>query len=121
EEPTTTTDVPVCRNSYDPRCGPFYWDPQPPPNQPLTLEASVSSTSVHAGEPVTVTVHATDPDADVFACAEPGAAIVASGEAGGCAQARSLCGTTGDPPRPSGPWDPFPPAPSDKTWTFTVT
>lgn len=36
ETPETTVAVPACRNSTDPACGPFYWDPAPPPNQPLT-------------------------------------------------------------------------------------
>src|SRR5437762_1768062 len=51
---TTTTSVrpapptKPCRNSYDPACGPFRWDPDPGPNQPLGVTASAQQ--VKAGD-----------------------------------------------------------------------
>ena len=57
--PTTTAP---CRNSYDPACGPFSWDPPPDPNQPITGTVNGPQTA-KAGEKVTFTVNGTDPDA----------------------------------------------------------
>ena len=54
----TTTSLP-CRNSKDPRCGPFRWDPNPGANSPITVSASVSQD----GQTVTFTLHVVDPDA----------------------------------------------------------
>lgn len=39
--PSTSTST-VCRNSDDPACGPFRWNPSPGPNAPLEVEASVT-------------------------------------------------------------------------------
>ena len=64
--PTTPqSSVPVCRNSTDPRCGAFAWDPAPEPNQPLTITLDVSPEQPEAGDEVTVHVVAVDPDAAV--------------------------------------------------------
>ena len=63
---TTTTTSLVCRNSTDPRCGPFYWDPDPGPNQPLTVTVRYVPEHPHAGEAVTFYVTAHDPDAQWF-------------------------------------------------------
>jgi len=59
--PSPTTTAP-CRNSYDPACGPFSWDPAPDPNQPITGGVS-GPPNAKAGEKVTFVVNATDPDA----------------------------------------------------------
>jgi hypothetical protein len=58
---TTTTSL-VCRNSTDPRCGPFRWDPDPGPNQPMTVSVRFTPSHPHVGEPVTFFVTADDPD-----------------------------------------------------------
>jgi cytoskeletal protein RodZ len=59
--PTTTTAL-VCRNSHDPRCGPFYWDPAPGPNEPSTTTITYAPASPRVGETVTFTVRWSDPD-----------------------------------------------------------
>lgn len=63
-EPTTTTAVLVCRNSSDPRCGDFYYDPEPDPNQPLTITVTVEPAVPVAGQEVVFTVEVEDPDAE---------------------------------------------------------
>lgn len=109
---------PGCRNSTDPSCGEFSWDPQPE-NKPMTFDASVSTTTPKAGEPITVTMHAADADATVSACPEPSSTNEVSGDGyGGCFQTASC--RVGSPRY--GPWDPPPPASaSEETWSFTVT
>ncbi|MDQ6797310.1 MAG: hypothetical protein M3011_04675 [Actinomycetota bacterium] len=60
--PETTPTVPplVCRNSTNPDCGPFFWDPSPSNNQPLNVNVSASSPSPDGD--VTFTARVTDPD-----------------------------------------------------------
>jgi hypothetical protein len=60
--PTTTSSL-YCRNSTDPGCGPFRWDPEPGPNQPLTIQVTFSPSQPVAGQPVTFHITASDPDA----------------------------------------------------------
>ena len=62
--PTTTTEP--CRNSTNPACGPFRWDPDPGPNEPLTVSVTFTPAHPHPGEPVTFFVRAVDPDATWF-------------------------------------------------------
>lgn len=57
-----TTLPPVCRNSTDPRCGPFRWDGTPV-NQGLTLDIRWSPANPEIGQPVTFTLTMSDPDA----------------------------------------------------------
>jgi hypothetical protein len=64
--PAPTTTTLVCRNSSDPRCGPFRWEPDPGPNQPLTVDITYEPSSPRAGETVTFHVTARDPDASQF-------------------------------------------------------
>src|SRR5579872_131983 len=40
--PAVTTTSLVCRDSLDPACGPFRWDPQPLANEPLTVQVTFS-------------------------------------------------------------------------------
>lgn len=61
--PETTTPAPQCRNSADPACGEFRWDPAPGPNEPLTASFVDVPATVTAGEPVTLFVAWSDPDA----------------------------------------------------------
>ncbi len=62
---TTTTAGPAsgCVNSTDAKCGPFYWNPPPAPNQPLTLTVTFTPASPHVGDLVAFTVTYADPDA----------------------------------------------------------
>ncbi|TML91845.1 MAG: hypothetical protein E6G06_08580 [Actinobacteria bacterium] len=53
----------ACRNSRDPDCGPFRWDPAPGPNAPVEIVITYSPSSPRVGEQVTVTVHVSDADA----------------------------------------------------------
>jgi hypothetical protein len=55
----TTTTAMVCRDSLDPRCGQFRWDPQPD-NAPLTASLSVLTPSPRAWEPVEFKAVVTD-------------------------------------------------------------
>ena len=101
--PTTTTTTP-CRNSTDPACGPFSWDPAPGPYE---VEVYAVSTPVAArvGEPVTFAVEYVDPagtDAQ-GAClnwyvSDPGVVNTSS-----CEVINPSCPRTGphDPPAPS--------------------
>jgi inhibitor of cysteine peptidase len=52
-----------CRNSTNPRCGPFRWDPQPLPNQPMRVDVRVTPSNPRPGDVVTFTVVSFDPDA----------------------------------------------------------
>jgi hypothetical protein len=64
--PTTTTRPAVaattCRNSTDPKCGPFYWDPQPN-NSPTRIEVRWTPEHPRVGEKVTFTIRTIDEDA----------------------------------------------------------
>lgn len=58
----TTTTALVCRNSYDARCGPFRWDPDPGPNQPSTAQIDLTPTNPRVGDVVALRVTFTNPD-----------------------------------------------------------
>ena len=60
--PSTTLP---CRNSTDPACGPFRWDPPPGPNQPVAIEITHSPSAPQVGEQVTVTVHVAEADSQI--------------------------------------------------------
>ncbi|HWW53632.1 MAG TPA: hypothetical protein VNY84_07680 [Acidimicrobiales bacterium] len=63
---TTSTTVKaseMCRNSTDPACGAFRWDPVPRPNAPMTAVVEVSPAHPAVGQKVTFTIRAHDPDA----------------------------------------------------------
>jgi hypothetical protein len=61
-DPTTTTIArPPCRNSTEPSCGSFRWEPDPGPNQPAT--GTVTATQSAPGQPVSFRIQANDPDA----------------------------------------------------------
>ena len=102
-----------CRNSTDPACGPFQWDPPPGPNSPLEIGITYSPSAPRVGEEVTVTVHARDADAligvvtlafgDEEAFTIPPASIVS------CAGAEA------------GPWSLPAPTPDDVVKTFRHT
>ena len=67
----TTTSL-VCRNSGEPACGPFRWDPPAGPNRALTVDASVSPSTPRAGDTVTFRVTVDDPDGDQLLSRELG-------------------------------------------------
>jgi hypothetical protein len=66
-EPSTTATTLVCRNSDNPACGDFYWDP-PINNQPITGALSLAESTPQAGQPVTLSVSASDPDSNPQLC-----------------------------------------------------
>jgi hypothetical protein len=60
--PTTTSTRP-CRDSIDPACGPFRWDPPPAANQPLTAKVGpLAPAAPRKGETVTIPVTVDDAD-----------------------------------------------------------
>ena len=59
----TTTTARVCRNSIDPVCGEFRWDPPPAPNQPLIAEFTKKPAEAAVGQPVEFEVAWSDADA----------------------------------------------------------
>src|SRR5207302_4809101 len=72
QPPATTTTAALqvapartCRDSYDPACGPFRWDPDPGPNQPLTVTVTPQSQQGKVGQAVNFHVVADDPDARI--------------------------------------------------------
>jgi hypothetical protein len=56
------TSIP-CRNSTDPACGPFRWDPAPGRNQPIDIQLSYEPAEPHIGDVVMFTARVVDPDA----------------------------------------------------------
>lgn len=74
-EPTETTETTrpaasptakpalVCRNSYDPACGRFRWDPPPSANAMVTSRTTFTPSNPKVGETVTFRVVVDDPDA----------------------------------------------------------
>ena len=63
---TSTTTTLACRNSGDPACGPFRWDPPPGPNQPLTVTVAYTPAAPKAGDTVTFRVVVDDPDGSML-------------------------------------------------------
>jgi hypothetical protein len=54
----------VCRNSYEPSCGPFFWDPEPAPNRPLIVEiVRYSPQHPTVGDTITFFIRLRDADA----------------------------------------------------------
>lgn len=101
---STTTTV-SCRNSHDPACGPFYFSPAPDPDRPMTVEVTVSASTVKVGEEVVFKIVRRDPDGvpDVMLQA------VDLGEVQGHADPTvGLCDRFG-------PWDPPPKDPTAAT------
>ena len=116
ESPSTTvTTVPAqgCRNSSDPACGPFRYDP-PLTDAPAKLEiVKVEPATPKAGDTVTFTLHATDPDSFIASGGFCGGASYGDGEASKCGPS---CAGTGPQ---FGPWDPPPARPGDSTFTVS--
>ena len=85
-----------CRNTTDDRCGPFYLDPPPGQNQPLSVSVSTSGSN-----PTRFTVTVTDPDHPVSPT--PSCTVVDFGDN---SPAISPWGCSRPPcPDAHGPWD----------------
>ena len=76
--PATTTTL-ACRNSGEPACGPFRWDPPLPPDKPLIVAVSVSPPSPRAGDAVTFRVTVDDPDGNQLVSRDLGVADYGDG------------------------------------------
>lgn len=61
-EATTATTALVCRNSTDPACGDFFWDPEPIVGQ-STVRLDVPGGPLQVGVPYDIVVELTDPTA----------------------------------------------------------
>ena len=97
--PPTTRPAGDCRNSYEEKCGPFFWDPPPEPNQPLTMEIAVYPHRPRVGDTVTFVVTVSDPDAPVYS--QPHSVDFGNGQA---ITVTDSCAVAGDPPY--GAWTP---------------
>lgn len=100
----------VCRNSTDPRCGPFRWETVLI-NQPMTLQLAWSPQKPVVGQPVTFTLTASDPDAP----APGGSSSLSFGDGS------ALVADAAPPPACDryGPWSV--PAPEAGRWVRTYT
>jgi hypothetical protein len=97
----TTTAQPApapCHNSYDAKCGPFRWDPDPGPNAPLTVTVSPQPEQGMTPHEVNFKVVADDPDAKIDHCIA--AVEFGDGQTGGTCPPPATC------PAPYGPWTP---------------
>lgn len=115
--PATTTTTLPCRDSFEPRCGPFYWDPDPGPSSPLTVTLSVEPANPRVGEQVTVTADVLDPDTPSFG----GDAV--SGDGGHLSAWKGgtlVCAAVRVPTR-YGPWTPPARQPTSRqdVWHYT--
>lgn len=102
----------ACRNSTDPECGAFHWDPQPV-NRPAVLTATLPAGPIVVGRSYDLTLEMSDPDGRVdLACY--------SVDADGPALALGSCTVESHPPCPEryGPWTP-PPATAGEARTVT--
>lgn len=103
---TTTTTVDPCRNSTDPKCGPFHFDPQPGADRPMTVEVTVEPAAPVAGQPLVFHVTLSDPDGVSY-----NGTTFNYGNGG-------VAGSTPNPCAKYGPWDP--PAPDLASATETI-
>jgi hypothetical protein len=110
-DPTTTTVL--CRNSRDPACGAFFFDP-PLTNEPATVAVTVKTASAKPGTRVVFEIHATDPDSFVGPGGDTFCGDASFGDGN-----RESCGPGClGPGERYGPWDPPPLRPSDATFTL---
>jgi hypothetical protein len=103
---------PVCRNSADPACGEFRWDPAPAPNDPLTVTVTFTPEAPVAGDTVTFNVVAEDPDAAVHRECDVGVAF-------GDGQSPRQCISDYACEDRHGPWSPPAEQPDRFETTFT--
>lgn len=113
--PQAATDVPTCRNSRDPACGPFYLDPTPA-NEPMVVDVVFSPQNPEPGEEVTFTVRVRDDGP-----ASPSSCINTQ-RYGEPDDLVSICSASCVPTEPKyGPWDPPPPENANFEETFRHT
>ena len=108
---TTTTTVLVCRNSYNPACGPFRWDPAPAPAGNWTVSVQYSPAKPVVGDTVTFTVTISDPNTSVYTCGH--VTFGAGGPDQNCESVSASC------PTRYGPWDPPAKRPDSVTTGYT--
>lgn len=96
-----TTTTKACRNSHDPACGPFRWDPQPV-NGPMAVEVSMAPPAPKNGEEVVFTVRARDDGPVRGGC-------INQQEYGDGSGSGPVCTTACVGAPRYGPWDPPPP------------
>ena len=112
QPPAAPTTTAPCRNSTDPACGPFRWEPTPQ-NEPATLTVTPPDGPIVAGEQVELLLEMSDPDGRVtLGCYtvnldRPGLAT------GSCVVEDFVC------PERYGAWTPPPPEP-DRAEAVTV-
>ena len=94
----TTTTTLVCRNSYNPECGPFHWDPAPAPGGSPSVTIVPSTPNPTAGEGMNFKVTVSDPDTAVYTCGQVQYGDMSPSE--GCAPVAASC------PTRYGAWDP---------------
>jgi hypothetical protein len=105
----------ACRNSSDPRCGAFRWDPAPGSNQPLDIQLTYEPADPHPGDVVTFTARVVDPDASPITAGEESCNPPSYGD-----RAASRCA----PPCPApgyGPWTPPPRKRGERSVTYSHT
>lgn len=107
--PTTTTTVDPCRNSTDPTCGPFRFDPQPGADNPMTVQVTIEPAAPVAGQPMVFHLTLTDPDGVSY-----DGTNFNFGNSG-------IGGSTPEPCAKFGPWDPPARDPASATQTLNVT
>ena len=95
--------VPACRNSTDPACGDFRFDPQPGADDPMTVEVTAVPSSPVAGQPMVFRVTLRDPDGVSY-----GASNFFFGDSGISDSKFGQC-------KKFGPWDPPARDPSQAT------
>jgi plastocyanin len=67
--PSPTTTI-VCHNSYDKRCGTFFWSPKPAPADHTAMTFKISPAAPKAGDNVTFAVHVSEPNTVVGPCSK---------------------------------------------------
>lgn len=110
----TTKPAPAvdpCRNSFDPSCGEFHWDP-PIANKPLHITLTASNTHPAVGETITLTAKISDSDAVPnahcvawLADTGTGPTFMTFGDGAENCGTRPPCE---QPPARYGAWDPLP-------------
>lgn len=91
--PTTTT---ICRDSFNPACGPLVWEPPAGVNRPLIVSVTASPSTPRVGERVTFRVVGDDPDSAITDC---------HGYSYGDDSISGACSSAACPPQ-YGPWAP---------------
>lgn len=105
---TTTTTIDPCRNSADPTCGPFHFDPQPGADNPMTVAVTAEPASPVAGAPMVFHLTLTDPDGVSY-----DGTTFNFGNSG-------IGGSSPEPCTKYGPWDPPARDPASATQTMDV-